>query len=196
MAKRKKVAVKPSTASNWMYGFLTKSTSDAATFGHTDCESGSAPTKTVIFSPSNAKPTKASKSLTSGTDSSYVDTSKINALITADYTLSRKRSTVPKSTTKSKVVGVLLETGVYWCWRMSSTRWNAIPAEIKTEAGITEITTWDNEKHAYNGNAFILKADGGGFKAGQVVDKASLRKTFVNPTTGKSIRLYAKLADS
>jgi hypothetical protein len=196
MAKRKRVAVKPTSNCNFLYGFLTKSSTDAATFGHTDCENGTAPTKTVIFSPGGIKPTKATKSLTSGSDSSFADTSKINTLISADYSLSRKRNSIPKSSPKSKIVGILLETGVYWCWRMPATRWAAIPASVKTEAGITEITAFDSEKHAYNGNAFILKADAAGFKAGQIVDKADLRKSFTDSATGKKYRLYGKLNDA
>jgi hypothetical protein len=196
MAKRKKVAVKPMSTSNWLYGFMTKSDTAAATFGHTDCETGTAPAKTVIFSPGGIKPAKASKSLASGTNSSFSDTSVINTLITSDYSIIRKRSTIPKSSAKSKIVGVLLETGVYWCWRIPLTTWNAIPAEIKTESGAIEIATFDPEKHVYNGNAFILKADAGGFKAGQYVDKTSLKKTFTNATTGKKIKMYAKLNDA
>lgn len=196
MAKRKKVAVKPTQQSNWLYGFQTKSDTAAATFGHTDCESGTAPSKTVIFSPGGIKPTNATKSLASGSDSSYADTSVINALITGNYSITRKRSTSPKGTAKSKIVGILLETGVYWCWRMPTTRWNTISADIKTEAGLTEITAFDPDKHVYNGNAFILKADAGGFKAGQYVDKTSLRKTFTDASTGKKVRIYAKLSDA
>jgi hypothetical protein len=196
MAKRKKVAVKPTSSSNWLYGFLTKSDTAAATFGHTDCESGTAPAKTVIFSPGAIKPSKASKSLASGTNSSYADTSVLNTLITSDYSIVRKRSSIPKSTAKSKIVGVLLETGVYWCWRMPVTRWNTLPADVKTESGVIEIATFDPEKHVYNGNAFILKTAAGGFTAGQYVDKNSLRKTFTDATTGKKIRLYAKLNDA
>ena len=145
MAKLKDVAVKATSGANFLYGFKTKSGTDAATFGHVDCETGTAPVKTVIFSPSSIKPTKASKSLAAGTSSSFVDTSKINALITADYSIVRKRSSVPKSTVKSKVVGILLEAGVYWCWRMPLTRWSAIPAQVKTDAGIAEITAFDPE---------------------------------------------------
>lgn len=193
MAKRKRVAVKPTSNCNFLYGFLTKSDTDAATFGHVDCESGTAPTKTVVFSPSGIKPAKASKSLASGTSSSFADTAKINTLISSDYSISRKRNSIPKSTAKSKIVGILLETGVYWCWRMPVTRWAAIPDQVKTDAGIEEITAFDPEKHAYNGNAFILKADAGGFKAGVVVEKNELRKTFTDPGTGKQYRLYAKL---
>jgi hypothetical protein len=196
MAKRKKVAVKPSTGSNWLYGFLTKSDTAAATFGHTDCETGTAPAKTVIFSPGGIKPAKASKSLASGTNSSFADTSVINTLITSDYSIVRKRSSTPKSTVKSKIVGVLLETGVYWCWRMPVTRWNTLPADVKTESGVIEITTFDPEKHVYNGNAFILKADAGGIKAGQYSDKTALKRTFTDATTGKKIKLYAKLNDA
>jgi hypothetical protein len=193
MAKRKHVAVKPTSNCNFLYGFLTKSTTDAATFGHIDCESGTAPAKTVIFSPSSIKPAKATKSLASGTDSSFADSSKINPLIAADYGIVRKRSSIPKATAKSKIVGVLLETGVYWCWRMPLSRWTAITAEIKTEAGIIEIDAFDPDKHAFNGNSFILKAPAGGFAAGVIVDKSSLRKSFTNATTGKAVRLYAKL---
>jgi hypothetical protein len=196
MAKRIRVAVKPAQTSKWLYGFLTKSGTDAATFGHTDCESGTAPEKTVIFSPSGVKPLHASKALASGTSSSYAGSDKVQSLITGDYNLSRKRNSIPKGTAKSKIVGVLLELGVYWCWRMPLTRWSSIPADVKTEAGIIEITTFDPDKHVYNGNAFILKADGGGFKAGQIVEKNELRKSFTNPTTGKKIRLYAKLNDA
>ena len=196
MAKRKKVAVKPTSGSNWLYGFLTKSDTAAATFGHTDCETGTAPAKTVIFSPGGIKPAKASKSLATGTNSSFADTSVLNTLITGDYSIIRKRSSTPKSTTKSKIVGILLETGVYWCWRIPTTRWAALPASVKTDAGITEITTFDSEKHVYNGNAFILKADAGGFKAGQYNDKSALRKTFADSATGKNYRVYAKLADA
>jgi hypothetical protein len=196
MAKRKRVAVKPTSGSNFLYGFLTKSTTDSATFGHIDCESGTAPAKTVIFSPGAIHPTKATKSLASGSDSSFVDTSKINALVTADYGISRKRNSIPKSSAKSKIVGVLLETGVYWCWRMTTARWAAIPAAVKTDAGITEIAAFDAEKHAYNGNAVILKADAGGFKAGVTISRNDLRKTIVDAATGKSYRLYAKLNDA
>jgi hypothetical protein len=196
MAKRKHVAVKPTQNSNFLYGFLTKSDTDAATFGHVDCENGTAPTKTVIFSPGGVKPTKASKSLASGTSSSFADTSKINTLISADYSLSRKRNSIPKSSPKSKIVGILLETGVYWCWRMPVTRWSAIPTSVKTEAGITEIAAFDADKHVYNGNAFILKADAAGFKAGQIVDKSDLRKTFTDSASGKKYRLYGKLNDA
>jgi hypothetical protein len=196
MPKRKNVAVKAVSNADFLYGFQTKSTTDAATFGHVDCDSGTAPAKTVIFSPSSIKPTHASKSLAGGSDSSFADTSKLAALVTADYNLSRKRSSIPKSTAKSKVVGILLETGVYWCWRMPITRWNSIPAEVKTEAGITEITEFNPTKHAFNGNAVILKSPAGGFAAGVIIGKAELRKSFTNPTTGKRIRLYAKLNDA
>jgi hypothetical protein len=79
---------------------------------------------------------------------------------------------------------------------MPITRFTSIPAEIKTEAGITEITDFDPTKHAYNGNAFILKTAAGGFGAGVIIDKSSLRRSFVNATTGKNIRLYAKLNDA
>ena len=39
-----------------------------------------------------------------------------------------------------------------------------------------------------------LEVVAGGFTAGNYVDKTSLRKTFINPTTGKNMRLYAKLS--
>jgi hypothetical protein len=194
MAKRKRVAVKPTSNCNFLYGFLTKSSTDAATFGHVDCESGTAPAKTVIFSPSSIQPTKATKSLATGSDSSFADTSKINPLITADYAISRKRSSVPKASPKSKVVGILLETGVYWCWRMALTRWTAIPADVKAAAGIAEITAFDVEKHAYNANGVILKAPAGGFAAGVFIGRADLRKTIAS-STGKTYRVYAKLND-
>lgn len=192
--KREKVAVLIKADSKFLYGFQSPNKSEAANLGLELIESA-APSKDVAFSPKNVKPYSAYKPgvIAKGGLCGY---GKVAALQNDGYILSRKNPTLPKAGMKSVIVGVRLSPNLVFAWRYRKSAWDALPASIKTEAGVALASTYPASEIAYHADGVMLVAPNTDLDlpAATYISKKTLKRTFVDPTTGKNYTLYAGTA--
>ena len=189
--KRDRVAVLPQSGSKFLYGFMSPNRSEADTLGLELIEDKS-PTKDVAFSPKNVKPFSAYKPgvIAKG---GLCSIGKLAGLETAGYKLSRKTPNYPKAGLKSVIVGVRLTPNLVFAWRYRKSAWDVLPATVKTEAGIALASTYTASEIAYHADGFMFVADQTdlGLPKDTYIGKRTLKRTFVDTTTGKSYNLYS-----
>lgn len=189
--KRERVAVLIKADSKFLYGFISPNKSEATTLGLELIETA-APTKDVAFSPKNVKPFRAYKPgvIAKGGLCGY---SKVASLQDAGYQLSRKTPNFPKAGLKSVIVGVRLTANLVFGWRYRKLAWDALPASVKTAAGVALITTYTASEIAFHADGFMFVAPQTdlGLPAATFISKATLKRTFVDGATGKNYSLYA-----
>ncbi len=188
--KRKLVAVQPRTNSKFLYGYRSDNYDKASTLGVVDLETSS-PIKDVAFSPKNIKPYRAYKPgiIAKG---GFVDISKVPSLENAGYNVSRKNPGTPKGGPKSVIVGVRVTPDLVLTWRYPKSKWAALPAKVKTAAGVALASTYPTSEHAFHADGFVLKTASVelDIPAGTYVSKNILRQTISDPDTGKNYNLY------
>lgn len=189
--KRERVAVLVKADSKYLYGFTSPNAPEAATLGLQLIET-TAPSKDVAFSPKNVKPFRAYKPgvIARGGLCSY---GKIASLQDAGYQVSRKTPNFPKAGTKSVIVGVRLTANLVFAWRYRKSAWDTLPAAIKTAAGVALVSTYTASEIAYHADGFMFVAPQTdlGLPAATYINKATLKRTFVDSGTGKNYSLYA-----
>ena len=188
--KRNNAAVSLGASAKFLYGYRTSSTDQASTLGIVALVEGTAPAKDVAFSPKNFGPTSASKKGISA-KGGICDEIKVAALKTAGYQISRKNAQNPSGTLKSVIVAVKMTASMYLLWRMKKSAWTALPAAVKTAAGITLATDVPVDERAYHADGFIFKAADTvmNVTAGKYYSKKWFRKSY---TVGdQSYRVYA-----
>jgi hypothetical protein len=189
--KREMAAVLISINSKFLYGFRTPNGDEASKLALQMIETA-APTKDVAFSPKNVKPFRAYKPgiIAKGGLCGY---SAVAALQNDGYILNRKRPSVPKGGPKSVIVGVRLSSNLVFTWRYPKSKWNALPASVKNEAGIQLASTYPASECAYHADGFMFTAANPDLDlpAATYIGKSSLKRTFVDATTGKNYSLYS-----
>ena len=189
--KRVKVAVTIKAAQKFLYGFTSPNQSEASTLGLELIET-TAPSKDVAFSPKNVKPFSAYKPgvIAKG---GLCSVGKVASLETAGYKLSRKTPNYPKAGLKSVIVGVRLTPNLVFAWRYRKSAWDALPAAIKTLAGVALASTYPATEVAYHADGFMFVAEQVdlGIPAATYIGKGTLKRTFVDSATGKNYRLYS-----
>ncbi len=189
--KRVQVAVLTKISAKFLYGFRSPNESEASALGLELIETA-APSKDVAFSPKNIKPFRAYKPgvIAKGGLCGY---SKVAALQDAGYVLSRKTPNLPKGGLKSEIVGVRLSPNLVFCWRYPKSKWLALPASVKTAAGIALASTYPASEIAFHADGFMLKAANTDLDlpANTYISKKTLKRTFADTATGKNYNLYA-----
>jgi hypothetical protein len=189
--KRERVAVLTKANAKYLYGFTSPNKSEAATLGLELIET-SAPSKDVAFSPKNLKPFSAYKPgvIAKGGLCGYA---KVASLQDAGYVLSRKTPNVPKAGMKSVIVGVRLTANLVFAWRYRKSAWDALPASVKTAAGVALASTYTASEIAYHADGFMFVAPQTDLDlpAATYISKKTLKRTFVDAATGKNYSLYA-----
>lgn len=189
--KRERVAVLIKADSKFLYGFTSPNKSEAATLGLQLIETA-APTKDVAFSPKNVKPFSAYKPgvIAKGGLCGYA---KVAALQDAGYVLSRKTPNFPKAGLKSVIVGVRLTPNLVFGWRYRKSAWDVLPASVKAAAGVALISTYTASEVAFHADGFMFVAPNTDLDlpAATYIKKATLKRTFLDSTTGKNYSLYS-----
>lgn len=189
--KRKMVAVLIKADSKFLYGFRSPNESEATTLGLQLIET-TAPSKDVAFSPKNVKPFAAYKPgvIAKGGLCSF---GKVADLQNAGYTLSRKNPNLPKGGLKSVIVGVRISPNLVFAWRYRKSAWELLPAAVKTAAGIALASTYTQSEIAYHCDGVMLVAANTDLDlpAATFISKKTLKRSFVDPATGKNYSLYA-----
>jgi hypothetical protein len=188
--KREKVAVLVSASSKFLYGFQSPNKSKATELGLELIETA-APSKDVAFSPKNVKPFRAYHPgiVAKGGLCGF---GKVADLQNSGFVLSRKNPSLPKAGRKSVVVGVRLSPSLVFAWRMPSTTWNAIPAQVKTDAGVALASTYPASEIAFHADGVMLKTANVelDLPAATYISKATLKRTYTETATGKSYSIY------
>jgi hypothetical protein len=155
-----------------------------------DLETG-IPDKDVAFSPKNIKPNRAYKPgiIAKG---GFCSVGVVAALEADGYNISRKNPGVPKAGAKSVIVGVRLSPTLVFAWRYRKAAWEALPADVKADAGLALASTYNSSEIAYHADAVILKAPNTDLdlQAGVYYGKASLKRSYTSASNNKTYRLY------
>jgi hypothetical protein len=187
--KRVKVAVLTSAAAKFLYGFRSPNQAEAATLGLEVIETA-APSKDVAFSPKNVKPFRAYRPgiIAKGGLAGF---GKIADLQNAGYILSRKTPNLPKAGPKSVIVGIRLSPNLVFAWRYPKSKWDVLPAAVKTAAGIQLSSAYPPSEIAFHADGFMLKAANTDLDlpAATYISKATLKRTFSEGT--QNFTLYA-----
>lgn len=190
MAKKVEAAVAYAADAKFLYGYRTEPGGDLATLGVSDI-STSAPAKDVAFHPKNVRVWSAYKPgiIARGGLCAF---DKLQSLDDAGYLVTRRKASVPKGGPKSVIVGVKLTPSLVFTWRFPKSKWTALPAEVKTAAGVKLASEFNQDECAFHADGFIFKTaipelD---LPAGVYVSKTALKRTFTS-TAGKSYSLYA-----
>ncbi len=188
--KRTKLAALIKADSKFYYGFTSPNLNEKDTLGLKDLETGTID-KDVAFSPKNVKPYSAYKPgiIAKGGLCGF---GKIADLETAGYILSRKNPSVPKAGPKSVIVGVRLSPNLVWAWRYPKSKWDALPADVKTDAGIALASTYNQSEIAYHADGVILAAANTDLDlpANVYINKKTLKRTYTSSSNNKTYVLY------
>lgn len=188
--KRVLVAVLTSASAKFLYGFRSPNESEAGRLG-LELINTAAPSKDVAISPKNVKPFRAYKPgvVARGGLCGF---GKVADLQNAGYILSRKSPNLPKGGPKSVIVGVRLTTNLVFAWRYPKSKWTALPADVKTAAGIKLASEYPASEIAFHADGFMLKTANLDLElpAATYISKTTLKRTFTD-NTGKSYNLYA-----
>jgi hypothetical protein len=188
---RKQVAVLTRANAKFLYGFYSPNESEAAALGLELIETA-APSKDVAFSPKNIKPFRAYRPgiVARGGLCGY---GKVASLQDAGYQLSRKTPNLPKAGRKSVIVGIRLTANLVFAWRMRLSAWTAMPAAIKTAAGIALSSAYPASEIAYHCDGIMLKVANTDLDlpAATFIGKGTLKRTFSDVATGKDYHVYA-----
>jgi hypothetical protein len=189
--KRVLVAVLTSASAKFLYGFRSPNESEAASLG-LELINTAAPSKDVAISPKNVKPFRAYKPgiIQKGGLCGF---GKVATLQNAGYILSRKTPNLPKGGPKSVIVGIRLSPNLVFAWRYPKSKWDALPATVKTAAGVALSSTYPASEIAFHADGFMLKAANADLDlpAATYISKATLKRTFTDVATGKNYSLYA-----
>jgi hypothetical protein len=189
--KRVLVAVLTSANAKFLYGFRSPNQSEASSLG-LELINTAAPSKDVAISPKNIKPFRAYKPgiIQKGGLCGF---GKVAALQDAGYILSRKSPNLPKAGPKSVIVGVRLSGSLVFAWRYPKSKWDILPATVKTAAGIQLASSFPASEVAFHADGFMLKAANLDLDlpANTYISKATLKRTFTDVATGKTYSLYA-----
>jgi hypothetical protein len=189
--KRVLVAVLTSASAKFLYGFRSPNQSEASSLG-LELINTAAPSKDVAISPKNIKPFRAYKPgiIQKGGLCGF---GKVAALQDAGYILSRKSPNLPKAGPKSVIVGVRLSGNLVFAWRYPKSKWDILPATVKTAAGIQLASSFPASEVAFHADGFMLKAPNTDLDlpANTYISKATLKRTFTDVATGKTYSLYA-----
>jgi hypothetical protein len=192
--KRVLVAVLTSASAKFLYGFRSPNQSEASSLG-LELINTAAPSKDVAISPKNIKPFRAYKPgiIQKGGLCGF---GKVAALQDAGYILSRKSPNLPKAGPKSVIVGVRLSGNLVFAWRYPKSKWDVLPATVKTAAGIQLASSFPTSEIAFHADGFMLKAANLDLDlpANTYISKATLKRTFTDVATGKNYHLYAGTA--
>jgi hypothetical protein len=187
--KRVKVAVLTSAAAKFLYGFRSPNQSEAAALG-LELIDTAAPSKDVAFSPKNVKPFRAYRPgiVAKGGLCGF---GKVADLQNAGYILSRKTPNLPKAGPKSVIVGIRLSGNLVFAWRYPKSKWDLLPAAVKTAAGIQLASAYNASEIAFHADGFMLKTANADLDlpAATYISKATLKRTFTEGTNSYS--LYA-----
>jgi hypothetical protein len=188
--KRTKLGALPTTNSKFYYGYTSPNKDELATLGLKDLETGT-PDKDVAFSPKNVKPNSAYRPgiIAKG---GFCSVGKVADLENAGYNISRKNPGVPKPGQKSVVVGVKLSPNLVFAWRYRKSAWDALPADVKTAAGVKLMSAFNYSEVAYHADGVILAAPnaGLGLQAGVYYGKSSLKRSYTSTSNNKTYNLY------
>jgi hypothetical protein len=189
MAKQVHAAVVSAADDKFYYGYKTEPDAGIATLGVMNLATSS-PIKDVAFHPKNVAVWSAYKPgiVARGGLCSY---DKLNPLETAGYLISRRRLNVPKGGQKSVIVGVRLTPNLVFTWRYPKTRWDALPQDVKTAAGVALASTFPANECAFHADGFIFataipELD---IPAGVYISKTVLKRTHAS-AGGKSYTVY------
>ncbi|WP_019501644.1 hypothetical protein [Pseudanabaena sp. PCC 6802] len=121
------------------YAFKTTADSGVSTaLGHTAVDANTA-VQGLIYKANHPKPRKASRTRTTGIESSYVSFAKEDDAAKAGWDISRAKSKGRKATTQRQKAVYVTLIGVKYAWAMSLKRWNVISGSAKA-LGIKEVT--------------------------------------------------------
>lgn len=189
--KRTKLGALPTISSKFLYGFTSPNLDEKDTLGLFDLETG-VPTKDVAFSPKNVKPNRAYKVATVS-KGGFCSVGKVAALNAAGYTISRKNPSPPKDGRKSVIVGVKITANLTFAWRYPKTKWDALPATIKTQSGIKILSAFNISEVAYHCDGVILSVDVPELNLlkGTYYPKSSLKRSYTDTATGKNYHVYS-----
>jgi hypothetical protein len=189
MVKQVQAAVQSAADDKFLYGYKTEPDAGLTTLGVSNLASAQ-PTKDVAFHPKNVAVWSAYKPgvVARGGLCSF---DKLDALETAGYLISRRRLNVPKGGQKSVIVGVRLTPNLVFTWRYRKTLWDALPADVKTAAGVALASTYPANECAFHADGFIFKSaiTDLDIPAGVYISKTVLKRTHAS-AGGKSYTLY------
>lgn len=191
--KRVKVAVAHVVGAKFLYGFSSPNKDEASNLGLVLVETV-VPDKDVAFSPKNVKPFSAYRPgiLAKG---GLCDVSKVAALETLGYQISRKNPSTPKGGPKSVIVGVRLSDNLVFCWRYKKSAWDALPLSVRIAAGVALASIYPAGELAFHADGVIFAAPNTDLDlpAGVYIGKSSLRRSFSATEAGnnKTYTLYA-----
>jgi hypothetical protein len=121
------------------YAFKTTADSSVSTaLGH-QAVVAATPVQGLIFKANYPKPRKATRTRTTGIESSFVAASKEDAAVKAGWDLVKAKSNGRRATTQRQKAIYVTVNGVKYAWAMSMKRWNAMSGSVKA-LGIKEVT--------------------------------------------------------
>ncbi|NJR63778.1 MAG: hypothetical protein HC769_36445 [Cyanobacteria bacterium CRU_2_1] len=145
MASRTKVYVKPSSRSNFLYGFSTSlDTGDQSVLGQIVVSTG---TSGVVFGANSPKPARMRKTRDTGrSNSSYVDAGSRSTASTAGWRLVKRARARGAGGRLSKTVYVKMAIGglnVQYAWNMPLELYNALASE-RAALGIKDVSSTED----------------------------------------------------
>jgi hypothetical protein len=188
--KRTKLGALPKVNSKFYYGYTSPNKDELTKLGLKDLETGT-PDKDVAFSPKNVKPNRAYRPgiIAKG---GFCSVGVVAALEADGYNISRKNPGVPKAGKKSVIVGVKLSPNLVFAWRYRKSSWDALPADVKADAGIALASTYNASEIAYHADGVILATANADLdlQAGVYYGKASLKRSYTSTSNNKTYSLY------